>query len=201
MYKLFFKRIFDFFCTLILLIVISPVFVVVCAILFFSNGGSIFFIQRRAGYKGRPFGIYKFKTMNDKRDTSGQLLDDDKRITAVGRFIRNTSLDELPQLLNVIKGNMSLIGPRPLLLDYLPLYNVEQLKRHDVKPGISGWAQVNGRNAITWAEKFKLDVWYVEHLSFILDIKIAFYTIVKVLRSKDVNAAKDVTMTRFMGNN
>ena len=186
MYKNYFKRLFDFTAALVGLLLLSPIFILVTIGLFFANQGKPFFFQTRPGKDEKMFRIVKFKTMNDKKDSEGNLLTDAERLTTIGRFVRKTSLDEIPQLLNVLKGDMSLIGPRPLLVQYLPLYNAEQKKRHDVRPGITGWAQVNGRNAITWKRKFELDIWYVDHISFILDIKILFLTIKKVLDRKSV---------------
>lgn len=167
--------------------------------LFFLNNGKPFFIQPRPGKNEKIFKLIKFKTMNDKRDKLGYLLPDEKRLTVVGKFVRKTSLDEIPQLINVIKGDMSLVGPRPLLVEYLPLYNEEQKRRHEVKPGITGWAQVNGRNAISWEEKFKYDVWYVDHLSFILDLKILLLTIKKVFKREGISSTNAATMERFTG--
>ena len=174
MYKSFFKRIIDFTAALIGFTVLFPLFLLIALFLTIANDGKPFFFQRRPGKNGKVFSIIKFKTMNDRKDDSGKLLPDEVRLTAVGKFVRKTSLDEIPQLLNVLKGDMSLIGPRPLLLQYLPLYNAEQKKRHDVRPGITGWAQVNGRNAISWEQKFAYDVWYVHNCSFVLDLKILF---------------------------
>ena len=179
MYKFFIKPTLDFIMGIIGFLLLCPIFIIISIILFFSNNGKLFFIQQRPGKNEKLFNIIKFKTMNDKKDEYGNLLPDVKRITKIGEFIRKTSLDEIPQLLNVIKGDMSLIGPRPLLVSYLPLYNKEQVIRHNVKPGITGWAQVNGRNAITWKEKFSLDIYYVNNLSFFLDLKIFFMTLKK----------------------
>ena len=176
-----------------------PVFIVITAWLYFTNNGKPFFFQRRPGKGERIFTIIKFKTMNDKRDAAGELLPDAKRLTAVGRFVRKTSLDEIPQLLNVLKGDMSFVGPRPLLPEYLPLYNETQRRRHDVKPGITGWAQVNGRNAISWIQKFEYDVWYVENQSFLLDLKILFLTIKKVLVSEGIVSEGQATIEAFKG--
>jgi len=169
--------------------------------LFFANQGQPFFFQARPGKNGKIFRIIKFKTMNDKKDLQGNLLSDAERLTIIGKFVRKTSLDEIPQLLNVIKGDMSLIGPRPLLVSYLPLYDEKQKRRHDVRPGITGWAQVNGRNAISWQQKFEYDVWYVENISLRLDIKILFMTILKVFKSEGINAGTSATMEIFTGNN
>ena len=200
MYQNYFKRHFDFLIALIALLLLSPVFLLVTFGLFFANNGTPFFLQTRPGKNERLFRIVKFKTMNDKKDSEGNLLSDAERLTTIGRFVRKTSLDELPQLLNVLKGDMSLIGPRPLLVQYLPLYTVEQKKRHNVRPGITGWAQVNGRNSISWEQKFAYDVWYVEHCSLLLDLKILLRTIQKVVQSEGINANQEVTMEPFRGN-
>lgn len=199
-YKKGLKRIFDFTLSLIGLIILSPIFVLVLILLMINNQGKPFFFQKRPGKDEKIFQVIKFKTMNDKKGANGELLPDADRLTKVGVFVRKTSLDEIPQLLNVLKGDMSLIGPRPLLPEYLPLYNETQKKRHDVKPGITGWAQVNGRNAISWKKKFEYDVWYVENLSFMLDIKIIFKTIIKVVRSEDINTENQATTIKFTGN-
>lgn len=199
MYKHFFKHILDFLVAFIGLTLVSPIFITITIILFFSNNGKPFFIQSRPGKNGKIFNILKFKTMNDKKDANGQLLPDFKRMTTIGKFVREKSLDEIPQLLNVIKGDMSLIGPRPLLVSYLPLYNKEQARRHDVKPGITGWAQVNGRNAISWKQKFEFDVWYVDNISFLTDLKIIIKTISKVFKSEGISASEQVTMEMFTG--
>ncbi len=199
MYKRLFKRFIDFLASLIAFLLAIPFLIPVAIFLFFANHGKIFFIQRRPGLNGKIFSIIKFKTMNDKRNKDGELLPDEKRLTTVGKFVRKTSFDELPQLINVIKGDMSLIGPRPLLVDYLALYNDEQRIRHNVRPGITGWAQVNGRNAISWEQKFEFDIWYVKHLSFSLDVKIFKLTIKKIFKSDGINAAGEATMTRFSG--
>lgn len=200
MYKLYFKRVFDFFVAFFGLLILSPVFLIVTICLFFANQGKPFFFQIRPGKKGELFKIVKFKTMNDRKDTSGILLPDSERLTAVGSFVRKTSLDEIPQLINVLKGDMSLIGPRPLLVQYLPLYNEHQLRRHEVRPGITGWAQVNGRNAISWKQKFDYDVWYVDNLSLGLDIKIFFLTIKKVFVREGISADGHATIEAFKGN-
>ncbi|MDF2476038.1 MAG: UDP-galactose phosphate transferase [Sphingobacterium sp.] len=200
MYKLFLKRLIDFMIAFFGLVLISPIFIVVAIGLFISNRGTPFFFQARPGHKGAIFKIVKFKTMNDKRNTNGELLSDAERLTNIGAIVRKTSLDEIPQLINVLKGDMSLIGPRPLLVQYLPLYNDQQKRRHDVKPGITGWAQVNGRNAISWKQKFDYDVWYVENLSFKLDIKIFFLTIKKVFIREGISAEGQATMNVFKGN-
>ena len=200
MYKYFFKRVLDFFAALIGFILLSPVFIIVMIGLFFANHGKPFFFQTRPGKNERLFNIIKFKTMNDKKDTLDQLLPDSERLTKIGAFVRKTSLDEIPQLINVIKGDMSLIGPRPLLIQYLSLYNETQKQRHNIRPGITGWAQVNGRNAISWEQKFIFDVWYVENLNFLLDVKILFLTIKKVMVSEGISEEGEVTMTAFKGN-
>lgn len=202
MYKNFFKRFLDFWIALIALICLSPLLLVVTIWLHFANkGAGAFFLQERPGLHGKIFRIVKFKTMTDERDAEGNLLPDDKRLTKVGKFVRSTSIDELPQLINVLKGDMALIGPRPLLVQYLPLYNEEQARRHEVRPGITGWAQCHGRNAISWTEKFKLDVWYVEHCTLKTDLSIIFTTIRKVLRRADISQDGAATMEAFNGNN
>ena len=202
MYRHFLKRFFDFWISLIALICISPILIVVTIWLHFANkGAGAFFFQARPGKDGKIFKVIKFKTMTDERDASGNLLPDADRLTRVGTFVRSTSIDELPQLINVLKGNMALIGPRPLLVQYLPLYSKEQMRRHDVRPGISGWAQCHGRNQISWTEKFKLDVWYVDHLSLLTDLKVIFITIKKVLFREDINSDNDATMEDFNGTN
>ncbi len=199
MYKLFLKRCFDFFAALIGLIVLSPLLIVIVIVLIFTNQGKPFFFQSRPGKNGRLFKIIKLKTMNDKKDESGELLPYEYRITKIGAFVRKYSLDEIPQLFNVLKGDMSVIGPRPLLEQYLPLYKDWQRRRHNVKPGITGWAQVNGRNAISWNQKFEYDTWYVDHLSFLLDVKIVIKTIKKVLLKEDVNSGENLNMPVFTG--
>ena len=206
MYQHFFKRLFDFLLSLLAIICLSPFLLVVMALLYFANeGAGVFFFQERPGLKGKLFKVIKFKTMNEKRGNDGNLLPDLLRITKVGKFVRATSLDELPQLFNVLKGDMALIGPRPLLKQYLPLYSPEQMRRHDVRPGISGWAQVNGRNNLTWTEKFKLDVWYVDHVSLAIDIKIIVLTFMKVFKRESINnteaANKNITESNFDGTN
>lgn len=202
MYKHFFKRFFDFWISLIALICFSPILLIITIWLHFANkGAGVFFTQERPGKDGKIFKVIKFKTMTDERDADGNLLPDMDRITKVGNFVRSTSIDELPQLINVLKGDMALIGPRPLLVQYLPLYSPEQARRHEVRPGISGWAQVHGRNAISWAEKFKLDVWYVDHCTLWTDIKIIFITIKNVLARKDINQSGETTMEGFNGHN
>lgn len=199
MYKTLFKRTFDFLAALIGLTLLSPIFMVVVIGLYFANDGKPFFFQARPGKGGKIFKIVKFKTMNDKRDSEGNLLSDAERLTSIGAFVRKTSLDEIPQLINVLKGDMSLIGPRPLLPQYLELYNAEQKRRHEVKPGITGWAQVNGRNAISWERKFELDVYYVDHLSLTLDVKIFFLTIKKVFVREGISQEGEATMEVFKG--
>ena len=202
MYKNFFKRFFDFWISLLALIIISPILLVVTIWLHFANkGAGAFFTQDRPGKDGKIFKVIKYKTMTDERDADGNLLPDEKRLTKVGKFVRSTSIDELPQLFNVLKGDMALIGPRPLLVQYLPLYSPEQARRHEVRPGISGWAQCHGRNAISWTEKFKLDVWYVDHCTLWTDLKVIFITIKNVLMRKDINSATAATMEAFNGNN
>ena len=199
MYKALVKPTFDFLAAAVGLVVLSPLFVVITVVLYFSNQGKPFFTQRRPGKNTTIFHIIKFKTMNDKKDANGQLLPDSQRLTSMGSFIRKTSLDEIPQLINVLTGDMSLIGPRPLLTNYLHLYSDFQNRRHEVKPGITGWAQVNGRNAISWDKKFEYDVWYVDNSSFILDCKILFKTVLKVLKSEGINAANAATIEPFDG--
>lgn len=202
MYKSFIKRILDFLISLLAIITISPILIVVTVWLHYANkGAGAFFFQERPGKDGKIFKVVKFKTMSDERDKDGKLLPDAQRLTKVGKFVRSTSIDELPQLFNVLKGDMSLIGPRPLLVKYLPLYSTEQARRHEVRPGISGWAQCHGRNAISWNEKFKLDVWYVEHCSFWIDLKVIFITSKKVLCRSDINSDTSATMEAFNGKN
>ena len=202
MYKRYFKRWLDFAIVLCVLLVMWPVLLVIAVWLHFANkGAGAFFTQERPGKDGKLFKVIKFKSMTDERDEDGQLLPDAQRLTAVGRFIRSTSLDELPQLLNVLKGDMALIGPRPLLPQYLPLYSKEQARRHEVRPGITGWAQVHGRNAISWTEKFKLDVWYVDHVSLRVDLEVVFLTIKKVLKREGISQEGQATMEMFNGNN
>lgn len=202
MYKHCFKRLIDFVLALVALVVISPVLLVVAIWLHFANkGAGAFFLQERPGKGGMIFKVIKFKTMTDKRDADGNLLPDADRLTKVGRFVRSTSIDELPQLINVLKGDMALIGPRPLLVQYLPLYSPEQARRHEVRPGISGWAQCHGRNAISWAEKFKLDVWYVDHCTLATDLKVIFITIKKVICRADISQQGNATMEPFNGHN
>jgi undecaprenyl phosphate N,N'-diacetylbacillosamine 1-phosphate transferase len=201
MYKHFFKRLIDFTLSLIGLIAISPIFIIVWVWLTIANkGAGALFFQERPGKDEKIFKVIKFKTMTDERDASGKLLPDAERLTKVGRFVRSTSLDEIPQLINVIKGDMSLIGPRPLLVQYLPLYNEYQKRRHEVRPGITGWAQVNGRNAISWEQKFEFDVWYVDNISLSLDFKILMKTIQKVFKQEGINSDSSATMEYFTGN-
>ncbi|RXR30175.1 sugar transferase [Flavobacterium piscinae] len=199
MYRNGIKPLFDFFAAFVGLVLLLPIFIVITIFLYFSNQGKPFFFQSRPGKHGKIFKIVKFKTMNDRTDGEGKLLPDADRLTSVGRFVRKTSLDEIPQLLNVLKGDMSLVGPRPLLTHYLHLYNDFQNRRHEVKPGITGWAQVNGRNAISWDKKFEYDVWYVDHLSFTLDVKILIKTVLKVVKSEGINAADAATIEPFDG--
>ena len=199
-YRNFLKRFLDLIVSLVAFCLLLPLFIIVTALLYIANQGKPFFVQQRPGKHGRIFWLVKFKTMNDRKDAAGNLLSDAERLTLVGKFIRKTSLDEIPQLINVIKGEMSLIGPRPLLVEYLPLYNDTQKRRHEVRPGITGWAQVNGRNAIGWKEKFELDVWYVDNMSFLLDCKIIIFTLLKVVKSEGVSQQGHVTMTKFEGN-
>lgn len=201
MYKSYIKPLIDFFVSLLILIVAFPVLVLVTLFLYFANNGKPFFLQLRPGKNGKIFTIIKFKTMNDKKDEEGNLLLDASRLTVLGKFVRTTSLDELPQLINVLKGDMSLIGPRPLLPEYLALYSETQKKRHNVKPGITGWGQVNGRNSISWSQKFEYDVWYVNHLDFLLDLKIIFLTVSKVFKREGITAENSVSAKAFNGNN
>ena len=199
MYKFIIKPTFDFVSSLLGLIILFPLFILITFFLFIANNGKPFFFQSRPGRKGQIFKIIKFKTMNDRKDEEGNFLPDSERLTKVGVFVRKTSLDEIPQLINVLKGDMSLIGPRPLLTQYLHLYNDFQSRRHEVKPGITGWAQVNGRNAISWDKKFEYDVWYVDNVSFTLDVKILFKTILKVVKSDGINAVDAATIEPFDG--
>ena len=202
MYKAFVKRIIDFLISLIVLLLIGWFLIIVAIWLHFANkGAGAFFFQERPGRNAKIFKVIKFKTMTDERDADGNLLPDEQRLTKVGKFVRSTSIDELPQLINVLKGDMALIGPRPLLVQYLPLYTKEQARRHEVRPGISGWAQCHGRNAISWTEKFKLDVWYVDHCTLWTDIQVIIITIKNVLMRKDINSATSATMEAFNGNN
>lgn len=197
------KRTLDFFIVLSALLIIWPILLLITIWLHFANkGAGAFFTQERPGKNGKIFKVIKFKSMTDERDESGNLLPNEQRITKVGAFIRKTSIDELPQLFNVLKGDMALIGPRPLRVDYLPLYSKEQARRHEVRPGITGWAQVNGRNAISWTKKFELDVWYVDHISFLLDVKIVYMTILKVLKRADINSENNkIGIEKFNGHN
>ena len=202
MYAHFFKRVIDFTIALVALLLIGWFLVLVAIWLHFANkGAGAFFFQERPGKDGKIFKVIKFKTMTDERDANGELLPDEARLTKVGTFVRSTSIDELPQLINVLKGDMALIGPRPLLVQYLPLYSKEQMRRHEVRPGISGWAQCHGRNQISWTEKFKLDVWYVDNISLVTDLKVIFITIKKVLFREDINSDNDATMEDFDGTN
>ena len=193
------KNLFDKTLALFLIILFSPIYIVVSLLILMKMGTPILFRQQRPGYKEKIFGIYKFRTMTNEKDTNGNLLPDEQRLVGVGKFIRSTSLDELPQLFNVLKGEMSFVGPRPLLIEYLPLYNETQKRRHDVKPGITGWAQVNGRNAISWEQKFQYDVWYVDHQSFALDMKILWLTFLKVVKRSDISSNTSATMEKFRG--
>ena len=200
MYKNFLKRVFDFIIVLCVLLLIWPFLLIVTIILLiFNEGAGAFFLQERPGYKGKPFKIIKFKTMNEKKGPDGKLLPDVQRITKFGRFVRNMSIDELPQLINVLKGDMAIIGPRPLLMQYLPLYSKEQARRHDVRPGLTGYAQAYGRNSLTWEEKFEKDVYYVDNISFLLDVKIVLKTISVVLKREGISSDTSVTMEEFKG--
>ncbi|GAA0720746.1 sugar transferase [Aquimarina litoralis] len=201
MYKQILKRVLDFSIAFVVLLCISPLFFILILFLAIANSGKPFFVQRRPGKNEKIFSIIKFKTMNDLKDSDGNLLPDKDRMTPVGTFVRKTSLDEIPQLVNVLKGDMSLIGPRPLIIEYLPVYNETQKKRHNVRPGITGWAQVNGRNSISWTKKFEYDVWYVENCSFLLDLKIIGLTLKKVLKKEDVNLSNELTSEWFNGTN
>lgn len=202
MYKHFFKRLIDFILVLCVLLVIWPILLIITVWLHFANkGAGAFFTQDRPGKNGKIFKVIKYKTMTDERDAEGNLLPDADRLTKVGRFVRSTSIDELPQLINVLKGDMALIGPRPLLPQYLPLYSPEQARRHEVRPGITGWAQIHGRNAISWTKKFEYDVWYVDHCSFLLDLKIVFLTIKKVFIREGISQEGQATMEFFNGKN
>ncbi len=195
------KRIVDVIISFAAIVLLSPILIITIALLFIANKKQVFFRQQRPGRNGKIFHILKFKTMTDERDKNGYLLPDDQRLTKIGQFIRSTSIDELPQLINVLMGDMSIVGPRPLLVEYLPLYNSKQSRRHEVKPGITGWAQCNGRNSLTWSEKFDLDVWYVDHISFRLDIKIIVMTIGKVIYRSDISSSTSKTMEAFNGKN
>lgn len=200
MYRHFVKRLLDILAAMLLLVAASPLLLVVCLLLAIANRGHVFFFQQRPGLHGKLFRIAKMKTMTDERDADGRLLSDEQRLTRIGRFVRSTSVDELPQLWNVLCGDMSIIGPRPLLPEYLPLYNAEQMRRHDVRPGITGWAQVHGRNNISWQRKFELDVWYVDHLSFRVDMQILWHTFFDVARRSDISADGEATVEPFHGN-
>lgn len=193
------KRLFDIFLSLVLIILFSPFYIVVSSLVLWKMGTPILFRQKRPGKDGKIFGIYKYRTMTNDTDENGDLLPDEQRLQGLGKTIRSLSLDELPQIFNVLKGEMSFVGPRPLLIEYLPLYSEEQSKRHNVKPGITGWAQVNGRNAISWEEKFKFDVWYVENHSFLLDMKILWLTFLKVVKKSDISSNTSATMEKFQG--
>jgi len=195
------KRLFDILLAVVLIIVFMPFYIVVSLLILTKMGNPIIFRQLRPGLNSEIFGIYKYRTMTNEKDTNGELLSDDKRLVGIGKFIRSVSLDELPQIFNVLKGEMSFVGPRPLLIEYLPLYNDIQKTRHDVKPGITGWAQVNGRNAISWEQKFEYDVWYVENQSFCLDIKILWMTFLKVIKRSDISSNSSATMEKFEGSN
>jgi lipopolysaccharide/colanic/teichoic acid biosynthesis glycosyltransferase len=200
-YQRFLKPVIDKISALCILLLTLPITLVVTALLYFYNQGKPFFFQLRPGQNGKIFKIIKFKTMNDRRAANGELLPDSARLTPAGRFVRQTSLDELPQLINVLKGDMSLVGPRPLLPEYLPLYSQRQQRRHEVKPGITGWAQINGRNTISWSQKFEYDIWYAEHISLGLDIKILWLTLIKVFKREGISSETSVTMEKFKGNN
>ena len=200
MYRCFFKRFFDFLLSLIAIILLSPVFLVVALLVRTKLGSPILFCQERPGKDEKIFKMYKFRSMSDERDENGQLMPDEVRLTSFGKKLRSTSLDELPELFNILKGDMSIVGPRPLLVKYLPLYNAEQRKRHDVRPGLTGWAQANGRNAISWEEKFKYDVEYTEKYSFFMDLKIIFMTVRSVLRHEGISSESAATMEEFLGN-
>ena len=193
------KQIFDTILAFILIVLFLPVYIVVSLLILIKMGRPILFRQQRPGYKEKIFGIYKFRTMTNEKDTAGELLSDEERLVGVGKFIRSTSLDELPQIFNVLKGEMSFVGPRPLLIEYLSLYNEQEKRRHDVKPGITGWAQVNGRNTISWKDKFEYDVWYVENQSFLLDMKILWMTFLKVIKRSDISSDTSSTMEKFKG--
>ncbi|MEI6291198.1 MAG: sugar transferase [Chloroflexota bacterium] len=201
MYKSCVKRIIDIIISLIALLILSPILLLITLTLIIANGGTPFFVQSRPGLKGKIFKIIKFKTMNERRDSKGNLLPDDQRLTTVGKFVRKTSLDEIPQLINVLKGDMSLIGPRPLLFEYLLLYSPLQARRHEIRPGITGWAQVNGRNTISWSKKFEMDVWYVDHFGFLLDLQIILMSIKKVIVREGITSATSATMEAFNGHN
>jgi undecaprenyl phosphate N,N'-diacetylbacillosamine 1-phosphate transferase len=201
MYKNIFKRVIDFIFAMVGILVLFPIFIVAFVALYFSNKGQPFFYQERPGRYGNVFKIIKFKTMTDQKDVNGNLLPDNLRITTFGKLVRKTSVDEIPQLINVLRGDMSIVGPRPLRVYYLPLYSKEQNRRHQVRPGITGWAQVNGRNTLSWTQKFQFDVWYVDNLSILLDVKIIFLTVLKIYKTNEVNATEDITMIPFDGKN
>lgn len=201
MYSRFFKRFLDVFISIVVLVLVSPILLIVALVLFYQNKSKVFFYQERPGLHQQPFHIIKFKTMTDERDVSGQLLPDNRRLTAAGKLIRKLSIDELPQLINVLKGDMSLIGPRPLLFKYIPLYSATQLRRHELRPGITGWAQVNGRNSISWTRKLEYDLYYVDHVSLFLDLKILWMTFLKVIQTDGVNQSADRPMNPFNGAN
>lgn len=200
MYKNHLKITVDIVCALVATVVLSPLILAMTAWLYYAFAGHPFFTQERPGKNGKTFRIFKFRSMTDKRDSSGELLPDAERLTKTGTFLRKTSLDEIPQLFNIIKGEMSLVGPRPLLKEYLPLYSKEQYRRHDVRPGLTGWAQINGRNAISWQQKFIYDVWYVDHLSFALDVKILYTSLIRIFSAKGINAPETIGMEKFSGN-
>lgn len=200
MYRILVKPFFDKLSALIILVMASPVLVIVILLLSLANKGKVWFLQERPGKDGKSFRVIKFKTMNDVLNKQGELLSDDERITWIGKIIRKTSLDELPQLINVMKGDMSMVGPRPLLMEYLPLYNEQQKRRHEVKPGITGWAQVNGRNTVEWKRRFEYDVYYVDHQSFVFDLKILLLTVLKVFKAEGISSGTSVTMEKFRGN-
>ncbi|GAB4469695.1 MAG: sugar transferase [Anaerolineales bacterium] len=193
------KRLFDLVVSILLLLILSPILILIAILVWITHGSPVLFRQQRPGYLGKPFVCYKFRTMNERRDAEGNYLPDEQRLTRLGKFLRSTSLDELPELFNVVRGEMSLVGPRPLLMQYLDRYTPEQARRHEVLPGITGWAQVNGRNALSWEEKFRLDVWYVDHWSFWLDLKILAFTLIKVLRREGISSEGYATAPEFMG--
>lgn len=200
MYPRLIKSFLDIVTAMILLVMASPIMLVTAIILFIGNKGNVWFVQERPGKNAKPFKLIKFKTMNDKRNDQGELLSDAERLTPVGKWVRKLSLDELPQLINIVKGEMSFVGPRPWLMEYLPLYNTFQYRRHEVKPGITGWAQVNGRNTLEWSKRFEHDVWYVDHISFWLDVKIVVMTVIKVFKAEGISSDTSVTMEKFRGN-
>lgn len=195
------KSFFDFIFSLLIILILSPLFIIISLVLFLNTKSSPYFMQKRAGFNGHPFYVIKFKTMSDEIDEEGNLLPDSQRITKIGSFVRNSSLDELPQIFNILKGDMSLVGPRPFLYEYMDIYTEDELRRHHVKPGITGWAQINGRNSLTWKEKFKLDLYYVDNVSFYLDLKILAMTLLKIIKKSDVNQAFDITMEKYNGKN